>query len=47
MPSSAELRAAMVDGRAVDRAQHAIGHVGGARDLQEMPAGVVFCHVAS
>ena len=36
---AAEFRAAMVDRRAVDRAQHAVGHVGGPRDLQEMPAG--------
>jgi hypothetical protein len=34
-----ELRAAMIDGRTVDRAQDAIGHVGRAGDLQEMSAG--------
>jgi hypothetical protein len=31
-----KLRPAVVDGRAVDRAQHPVGHVGRARDLQEM-----------
>jgi hypothetical protein len=29
----------MVDGRTVDRAQHAIGNVRGAGNLQEMAAG--------
>ena len=32
----AELRTAMVDGRPVDGAQDAVGHVGRPRDLQEM-----------
>ena len=35
----AELRAAMVHRREIDRAQHAVGHVGRARDLQEVAAG--------
>ncbi len=34
-----ELGAAMVDRRLVDRAQHAVRHVGRARDLQEVAAG--------
>ena len=38
---AAEIGAAMVDGRVVDRAQHAVRHVGRAGDLQEMPAGVI------
>ena len=42
----AELRATMVDHRPIDRAQHAIGHVGGAGDLQEVTPGraVRVCH---
>ncbi|MNR09536.1 hypothetical protein D3C85_1257410 [compost metagenome] len=45
-----ELGAAVVDGGVVHRAQHAVGHVGRTRDLQEMPAagmGVQSDHVAS
>ena len=41
LPSVGELRSAMVDRRVVDRAQHAVRHVGRARDLQEVPAGRV------
>jgi hypothetical protein len=36
-----ELRAAMVDGRLVDRAQHAVGDVGRTGNLQEMATGGV------
>ena len=46
-PQPAEIGAAMVDRRAVDGAQHPVRHVGGAGDLQEMPAGVVLRHGAS
>ncbi|GFN28209.1 hypothetical protein ADE_39070 [Achromobacter denitrificans] len=38
-PQRAEYRAAVVDGGLVDGAQDAVGHVGGPRNLQEMPAG--------
>ena len=38
-----EAGAAMVDRRLGDRAQHAVGHVGGPGDLQEMPAGRTRC----
>ena len=34
-----EVGPAMVDGREVDRAQDAVGHVGRARDLEEVAAG--------
>ena len=44
MPSRPKVGAAMVDRRVVDRAQHAVRHVGGAGDLQEMPAGVMLRH---
>ena len=47
MPKAAEIRAAMVDGRIVDRAQHPVRHVRGPGDLQEMPTGVVLRHGAS
>ena len=46
-PQPAEIGTAMVDRRAVDGAQHPVRHVGGAGDLQEMPAGVVLRHGAS
>ena len=39
LADGAELRAAVVHRRKIDRAQHAIGHVGRARDLQEVAAG--------
>ncbi len=38
-PQGAEFRAAVVDGVAVHRAQHAIGQVGRAWRVQEVPAG--------
>ena len=38
-----EAGAAMIDRRVVDRAQHAVGHIGRARDLQKM-ASVDSCH---
>src|SRR4030095_6197260 len=37
-PQPREIATSMVDGRPVDRAEHAVGHVGGTWDLQEMPA---------
>ena len=46
-PQPAEVGTAMVDRRVVDGAQHPVRHVGGAGDLQEMPAGVVLRHGAS
>ncbi len=39
-PELAEFRAAMIHGRVVHRAQHAVRHVGRPRDLQEMPPGL-------
>ena len=42
----AELGAAMVDRRVVDRAQHPVRHVGRAGDLEEMPPGAVARRVA-
>src|SRR5829696_5543691 len=38
LADDAELGTAMVHGRKVDRAQHAIGHIGRSRDLQEVAA---------
>jgi hypothetical protein len=39
LAEQAEIRAAMVHGRVVHGAQHAVGHVGRPGDLQEMAAG--------
>ena len=41
LAEGAEVGAAVVHGGIVDGAQHAVGHVGRAGDLQEVPAGVV------
>ncbi len=43
LPKRAEIGAAMVHGGIVDRAQHAVRHVGRAGDLQEMPPGGAAC----
>src|SRR5258708_28142410 len=39
LPQLGEVGAAVVHGRKVDRAQHPVGHVGGAGNLQEVAAG--------
>ena len=43
-PQFGEAGSAMVDGRFGDRPQHAIGHVGRARNLQEVAAGDASVH---
>jgi hypothetical protein len=41
-----EFRTAMVEGGHIHCPQHPVGHVGGARNLQEMPSGM-HGHVSS
>ena len=41
MRQARKLRTAMIDGRAIDRPQHPVGHVGRAGNLQEMAPGRV------